>query len=328
MQPDQPHTQDSDTELMEQAALWLLKLQSADCTEQDRLAFLAWQQQDPQHAAMAEKMQANLGQFEPLKRQQIPHQIVERSVKHSQEHELFKPYPLLSVILILCLAVVIGQLAMQQHWFADRHNAYNAWAVEQLADHSEIKLSGQTAYNIHFDAQHRQIELLEGNILVDVAKDATRPFVVLTKYAHIQALGTRFLVHQVEGATVLSMLHSSTVVSVELANGTRQQRRVEAGQQLWIDAQGMHASQRISVALAEQAWHSHRLAIDLMPLDQVLAILQSYEPRKIQYNAAALHGVQVSALLPLDGTALNLLESTLAIQVEQDLFGRWQVKRP
>ncbi|KAA8734495.1 DUF4880 domain-containing protein [Acinetobacter qingfengensis] len=317
----------SDTELMEQVALWLLKMQSIDCTAQDRQEFLDWQQQNPRHVEMVKQMQSTFQPFEQFKQHTISHQIIEQAVEQTQPDHLFKKsHKILSIIFICIFTAVMGYWANTQYWFADTKNRYNSWNEQVLPDDSEIKISGHTAYNIKFNQQQRVIELLDGNILVDVAKDAQRPFIIDTEFAQIKALGTRFIVQHHGQATILTMLHSSTEVTTTLINGQQQIVKVDAGQQIIIDLQGIHPVQKISIQQAETAWQQHMLAIDLMPLDQVLAILQSYDDRTFKYDAQALNHIEVTAMLPLDGRGLVLLENSLPITVEKDFLGRTLIK--
>jgi len=58
-----------DIELMEQVAIWLLKLESEDCTEQDRIDFIHWQQQNPKNVEILKQMQNTFEQFSGLKKQ-------------------------------------------------------------------------------------------------------------------------------------------------------------------------------------------------------------------------------------------------------------------
>lgn len=314
----------SDTELMEQVALWLLKIESEECTKQDLIDFRDWQQQHPRYAAMVKQMQSTFEQFARLKQQpqSIPHQIVEQAVQQSKTEQVFKSNPLLLIAFLTIFSVLLWQILPTDYWLADTRNRYHQWSEHTLPDHSEIRISGQSAYNILFSQDQRRIELLDGNILVDVAKDTHRPFIISTEFAQIQALGTRFIVQHHDQATILTMLHSSTEVTAQLADGRSQVQQIQAGEQVMIDGEGIHSKRNIPVELVETAWQQHMLMIDLMPLDQVLDILQSYEKHTLKYDAKQLENIEVTAMLPLDGTGLDLLQSSLPIVVQEDMFGR------
>ncbi len=320
----------SDIELMEQVAMWLLKLESEDCTEQDHIDFIHWQQQNPKHVEMLKQMQTTFDQFSSLKKQSksIPYKVIEQAVQQSKTKSIFKSNPILIVILTTLLtSALLWQILPTSYWLADTQNHYNQWSEHMLTDHSDIKISGKSAYNILFNKENRVIELLTGNILVDVAKDANRPFIIKTDSVQIRALGTRFIVQHNEQTTVVTMLHSTTEVTVKLANGQSQIQQVHAGEQIIIDQDGLHPKQNISVELTEKAWNEQMLMINLMPLDQVLGILQTYEKQKLKYDAKTLHPIEVTATLPLDGTGLELLQSSLPITVETDMFGRKVIQR-
>jgi transmembrane sensor len=77
------------------------------------------------------------------------------------------------------------------------------------------------------------------------------------------------------------MLHSTTEVTVKLANGQSQVQQIHAGEQIIIDEDGLHPKQNISVELTEKAWNEQMLMINLMPLDQLLNILQTYEKKNL-----------------------------------------------
>lgn len=99
-----------------------------------------------------------------------------------------------------------------------------------------------------FDATQRLLALRSGELLVDVAKDPARPFVVETEHGRMRALGTKFLVQQGDDSTRLVMLHSQ--VEVVTAGGARQV--VEAGESLLFNAQDILALERSTGQ--ESAW--------------------------------------------------------------------------
>ncbi|AOA58542.1 hypothetical protein BFG52_09390 [Acinetobacter larvae] len=320
----------SDDALMEQAALWLLQLESEDCTAATQQACLQWRQENPKHEQVFQQMRQSLGQLHQLRQQHsqmIPHTIIEDAIQQSQTDQRFKRLHLLSIAAVFCGFGVLWQCLPINYWLADTRSDYQNWSQQQLPDHSDIQISGKSAYNIQFNQQQRVVDLIDGNILVDVAKDAQRPFIIQTRFAHIKALGTRFIVQQHAHATILTMLESTTEVTTTTPSGLQLQQKIHAGEQVIIDHQGIHPVQHISVELAHTAWQKHMLMVDLMPLDQVLAILQSYDAARFKYDPDQLKSIKVTAMLPLNGSALELLQQSLDIQVEQDFLKRKHIYR-
>ena len=55
-----------DDDILEQAAEWLVRLDEADCRDDERQAFVQWCAADPRHAAAVEQMRLVIGQFAGL----------------------------------------------------------------------------------------------------------------------------------------------------------------------------------------------------------------------------------------------------------------------
>lgn len=314
------HSSEISNEVVEQAAEWLVKVSSEQCTVQDQQDFITWQQQNPVRQQAVANMQDMIEQLQQLQHDQ--HQqthIVEHAI-HEQmtlERKLNSRSSLFIFTVSTMLAALISWKTLPiDHWLANTNNAYQQWSEHTLLDQSQIHVSGHSAYNIKFDKQQRHIELLDGNILVDVAKDASRPFTVETEFAQIKALGTRFIVQHSDNQTILTMLESK----VELRS-SNQIQIIHSGQQVVIDATGIHTVQPISPAMYELAWQKRNLIVDQMPLNQVLDILQSYQKGKIYYNKDEINQLRVTAILPLDQPkqAYTLLQDSLPVRISQPI---------
>ena len=65
-----------------------------------------------------------------------------------------------------------------------------------LEDASRIELNTRTRLQVRYSKGLRQVYLLEGQALFQVAKDSSRPFVVRTDSAQVRAVGTEFDVYR------------------------------------------------------------------------------------------------------------------------------------
>ncbi len=65
-----------------------------------------------------------------------------------------------------------------------------------LADGSVVHLDVDSEINVSFSSGHRDITLVNGRALFEVAHDASRPFVVSAGQSHTTALGTHFQVQR------------------------------------------------------------------------------------------------------------------------------------
>jgi transmembrane sensor len=83
--------------------------------------------------------------------------------------------------------------------------------VISLDDGSVITLNTNTRLQVRYAEHRRQIDLLEGEALFDVAKDRDRPFVVSARNANVRAVGTSFTVSNVSSAPVEVLVREGTV---------------------------------------------------------------------------------------------------------------------
>lgn len=93
-----------------------------------------------------------------------------------------------------------------------------------LADGSRLLLNTDTQVNVTLDAAERAVELVYGEALFDVAKDAQRPFRVYTHKGVVKAVGTVFSV-RVRKADIEVVVEEGTV---ELARGDLAAREARA----------------------------------------------------------------------------------------------------
>jgi transmembrane sensor len=314
---------DSRQQIDEQAAEWMLRLHEGELTEAQRQAFERWKQQGPQHAASAARMEDVVARMQALRGQKAPARAA-LNAAFPRPGKTRKHYGR-ALVLACSLALPAAALLYSpypQQWMADVHNGPGEWKTLRLADGSTLTLNGISAANLHFDNRQRRIELLQGEILVDVAHDRERPFVVQTAQGTLRALGTRFVVKREGDVTVLSMLESR--VAAKSANG-QQTLEVDAGSQAQVSADAVRLSGSIDPASVNDAWHRHQLVVDNRPLPEVLDEIARHRSGRLQFDRAALANLKVSAVLPLGDTdrTLQMLAQTLPIKLRT--FTPWLV---
>lgn len=310
--------------IAEQAAQWIVQLSADDAATRAaaQRGFEAWQQADPRHAAMAERLQDFIGRVQSMRGADGGHSRPARAAldaafasngdaarKRRRTQRIVA-----GMLLALCMALPLWLASKTYSPFyllADIHSATGQWETRVLEDGTRITLNSASAVNLHYDAKRRVLELVQGEILLDVAKDAQRPFVVETAHGSIRALGTRFVVSRDADQTVLSMLESRVEVRpVHLVAGREDAATVvSAGQRVRLTAAGVGAVEEIDARSIADAWKFHQLVVQEQSLPQVLDALARYRPGVISYDREQLEAFKVSAVLPLDdtGRALQLL---------------------
>ncbi|MET0272953.1 MAG: FecR domain-containing protein [Phenylobacterium sp.] len=80
-----------------------------------------------------------------------------------------------------------------------------------LADGSALTLNTATRVAVRYSEARRDIHLIEGEALFDVAKNAQRPFVVDTGDVRVRAVGTSFTVRKLPGRTTEVLVREGVV---------------------------------------------------------------------------------------------------------------------
>lgn len=306
--------------IAEQAAHWVVRLSSDDAAECEvaQRELEAWMRQSPAHEAAMRGMQLVVDRMQDLRGSAAQVAAPARAGFEAAFADVGKRRTsrMLFAIGAAFLVAAAGCMALQvypaAYLMADVRSATGEWRVELLEDGSRVTLAGDSAVNLRFDRQHRELELVQGQVLVEVAKDPLRPFMVRTREVRLTALGTRFAVDRHDGVTKLAMIESR--VRVEAAGPTPTQALVvRAGQRVAVSAQDVGPIAAVDPRQVEDAWKFHQLAVRDQPLADVLDELNRHRPGRIFYDEAALAGIRMTVVLPLDdtGRALRLLAESV-----------------
>ena len=316
--------------IIHQAAEWIVQLSADDCADQAhaRSGFETWKNADPRHAAAVARMQGLIDQTQLLRRDAstaspaAPAHAALTLLRTTgrKQGRVKRAGAALAMALVLAFpAWITLQNYPPAYLTADLHASTGQWKTHTLADGTRVTLKNASAVNLRFDAQRRRLELVRGEILVEVAHDAARPFVVETAHGSIRALGTRFVVGREDRDTVLTMLESRVLVqttsqaTAATGTGGAAGTVVHAGQRLHIGTHTLGPIEDIDSRSIEDAWKFHQLVVQNRPLPEVLDELDRHRPGHIRYDRAQLEGIRVSAVLPLNDTdrALQLLVDSL-----------------
>lgn len=295
--------------LLQQAASWLVCIDGQPDDVQLR-EYNEWLEASELHREAVRQMQGSLAPLSTLPR--APTRAALSSI--TRKPARFPVKALVLVLVLLLPASLVLPRAPVAYWFADIRTGTGQWHTQQLPDGSRISLNGLSAVDVDFDSHSRTLRLFSGEILVEVAKDVQRPFLVVTDEGSIKALGTRFTVERLGSSTRLAMIESSTQV---ISAGDRLD--VHKGQQVIMDTDGIHPLDDVDGVGIEQAWEHHKLVVRRLPLDQVLERLNRFHGGWMMYDATTLADLEVTAVLPADDSerALRLLARSLPIKVEK-----------
>lgn len=302
----------------EQAVDWLVELQSELADDDTRRRWRQWHDADPAHALAWTRVEAfghKLHDLPPA----IAHATLNGAAGDPRRRETLKT--------LKTLALLIGAgggawLAKEQapwrEWSADRATGVGQRAVITLDDGTVVHMNAATGINIRYTATARTLQLLRGEILVTTARDdvagaagGARPFSVDTAEGNARALGTRFMVRQLDGRSIVSVLHGA--VEVRAAGGAPAVR-LDAGRQAGFTSAGVGPPAPVDDTVA--AWIDGMLVAQDMPLPEFLSALNRYRAGHLRCAPSAAR-LTVSGTYPLADTdkVLDMLQATLPVMV-------------
>ncbi len=298
-------------QMINEAARWLILLHDDSVSNAERTKFDAWCAADPRHALAVERMRGLWATLDELPAAPARVALKQAFARPGRSAAGRGAQALALLGVLVCGWVGVDNLPI---WMADQRTGVGERREVTLSDGSHLQLNSHSALDVKFDGQQRVIELLAGELWVEVAKDAKRPFVVRTDQGTATALGTRYLVkREADGATVVSVLESVVAAKAEGFEAVN----VKAGEQIVMKQDRVHAPRAIGNADPD-AWTRGLLKVDDRPLSEVLQALASYRHGLVRYDEQALRALRVSGVFRLDDTnaALATLADNLPISIE------------
>ncbi|CAI8871900.1 FecR domain-containing protein [Pseudomonas sp. IT-P395] len=304
-----------DRQVFEAAASWYVQFQADPPTLAEQKAWQLWIDSDPAHLAawnQMEQLQRHLGTLPPdLKR---------RALNTGQQRR--------QVLKLLLLAAGTGFVG----WNVQQHTSLgNVWSdyktgVGQrrnltLADGSQIQLNTDTAIDVSFDPTQRLIRLHSGEILIQTGKlGDQRPFFVDTHDGRIQALGTRFSVHQLSESTRVGVLEDR--ISVQPADLSTAAIILNAGEGADFDRR--HIGLTHPFKSTEVAWTNGQLIVLNARLGDVIEELGRYR-RGVLHCDNRVRDLRVSGTFRLDSTDAVLANLQASLPIDVRYFTRYWV---
>lgn len=232
-------------------------------------------------------------------------------------------------------------------WFVLTHDGVYRTDIGErrtltLADGSSIDLNARSKVRVRFSKAERDVELLQGQALFEVAKDKVRPFVVRAGETRVRAVGTQFDVNRLPSGTTVTVIEGTVAVSHDIGppadpravidRGLPRQASqvgpgsaatlpvvlVSAGQQLTVSPHAITLPQAADAAAAT-AWTQHRLVLDASRLSDVVEDFNRYNQRQLVIEDRDLDDFHVSGVYSSTDPAslIRFLEAQPTIRVIQ-----------
>lgn len=303
-----------DPAIVDQAIQWLIKLRFNQADAASTRAFEYWLEQSPEHAHAWQRVDTLNEDFARLP------QALTRHTLNNANRQLHRRDSL--KLLAVLAAAGLGWLGHEQGALPDLLAEYRTATGERrtigLSDGSHIQLNSDSAIDTRFEKTRRLVILRHGEILIGTGSDSQttspRPFWVQTRHGYLRALGTRFLVREQRGGTLLLVRQGAVAIFADDRTAIAR-HIVHPGEALLFNAGGLSAAP--DNGLDPWAWSDGVISAQDMRLGDFIAELA-------RHRRGVLRCSDASANLRLSGTyqladtdqVLALIAQTLPVRID------------
>jgi transmembrane sensor len=308
----------------EDAAAWVVRLETGDFGDAEAIAFDAWLSTSAFNEAAFDVAMAISRQVSANAQPIAQALLATRTVRHGPDRRMVVGG--FGIAAAAMLAVIVAPELNAPTSTETYATTKGERRSVLLADGSRVDLNAGTRLTVSLARDTRTVRLDQGQAVFDVAHDAGRPFFVTAGDRTVRVVGTQFDVRRREGK--LSVTVARGAVEVRPSEGASGRAyRLRPGQRL----DHVEGGPQTQVAMAEAseilAWRTGRLVYREQPLSEVIADLNQQWPTPIRIEDPTLGAVPVSGVLVLDNQdavirRLALLVPISAVRSEAGLILR------
>jgi len=283
-----------------------------EAAQRARAAMNQWRSKSPEHAAALLEARHRWDALSDMAGELRAHfdepaagMAAAQSGRRSQRRKI-----LLSIAGLLGGGLVAGR-GVQWYWqqpvFQAAYSTRTAQMLKvTLADGggnaagSQLDIAPQSAVDVTLYRQRRIVDMSRGEVRFEVAHDTQRPFLVRTRAAVIEVVGTVFTVRDRGGPVTVGVEQGHVRVQVHARQGDGASARnapqaidLRGGE--LVEVQDGHADAvRQADIRAMSAWREGWLVFDNTPLGEALAVVNSYRASPIVSASERIDALRLS----------------------------------
>ncbi|MEM9058919.1 MAG: FecR domain-containing protein [Pseudomonadota bacterium] len=316
----------------DEAQDWLLRFLDGDPPEQDLDRFHRWYDADDRHGRAFEDLKAlwgDLGKIGPgallqgaqdggarTRPARDPRHLPRRT-QAKQARRGWRAAGMALAAVACVAAVLVFAPALQLQLTADFLTKAGEQDSVTLPDASVVTLNTDSAIQLRFTEQSREVVLLQGEAIFDVAKDTARPFSVVTGSTRATALGTIFAVRAGELGTTVTVTEGTVEVTAgpegDPISASAASAILKPAQRITVDRVASDDMIEPSVAEDDLAWRGGHIVLNDLPFAEAVAEIDRYLPGNIVLVAGDRALGSVTARLSID-QIVDGLEALAATQ--------------
>jgi transmembrane sensor len=272
-------------EIDKQAADWAARRDFRILNPEEEREFESWLAADIRHLGAYGRAEAVLARVERLHSAAVadPASSVADAPRWTRRRAVF----IGSAAAGFAGLAAIGKVAWESVRPSSSHpEEYFATAIGQthevrLADGSVMTLNTSTKATVRFTDETREIHLLQGEALFDVAKNKRRPFIVTAGDTKVRAIGTSFTVSMLPARPILVLVREGVIELQRTAMAAPV--RASANVQVLAPPNAPIATVAIPQAQVQRdlAWQFGKIAFDNQPLQEAAEEFARYSDVRI-----------------------------------------------
>lgn len=339
-------TGDFESSVDEAAAFWFARLRSDRVAAGDRERFMRWLNADVAHAQAYARYQGLWNDVAGAAGDESMLDLRREALALAPARAGSSWQPLVAVAAMLAILLSAGLLLLTPRPIGDAvdpvaiaeaepprtlRTAVGQRSTVTLEDGSIVELNTDSLVEVRYSEGRRDLRLVRGQALFEVAHDRSRPFVVEAAGQRITALGTAFDVRLDGEEMRVTLIEGS--VTVEGARPARSGHPA-ATRTLRPGEQFVAAADRPPVVLPidvqqQVSWRTGRLIFSDEPLGEVIGELNRYSERKIVLADASLAELRVSGVFRAGavGSFVSAMDAGFPVSAENrgdEVILRWE----
>lgn len=240
---------------------------------------------------------------------------------HAVAHR--RAYAMAVALSLIALIGVVGWHAWQAPVFTAQYSTLRGQQRQiDLPDGSHIVLDTASHIDVTLYRDHRDVRLLDGQAMFEVAHDAASPFQVDAAVARVTVLGTRFSVRRTTTGLApqgVSVAVEQGHVRVQGVGATSEMAELLAGQGISSDDRGQLGSVH-SMPHQVATWRDTRVNFNDTPLAMALAEFERYGDTGLVIDDPVVAGMRITGSFDLKqpSSFASALTHTLPLRLRHD----------
>ena len=235
-----------------------------------------------------------------------------------------------AVVLFISVGLALYILEMPQEF----RTALGEQRSVLLADGSRATLNTASTIEVILQKGRREVRLVRGEALFEVAHDASRPFVVHAGNALLKDVGTQFNVDIRSNGTTVTVVEGQVAVDSAATSGSAAAQSgsrsdtvealiLRANDRVVVTPAGVGAPQRGVNVAASVAWTQRQLMFEHRPLSEVAEEFNRYNKDRIDIDSAELKGQEVTGVFDAKDPAsfVAFLSSVPGVEIREGSNG-------